>query len=265
MSLLHLSDVVVGGAVARQATGPRLRVPSLVLDVGMVVVVGENGAGKSTLLDVCAGVLRPDQGRVVVDGVEFAGLSARARAQRIASLGQRPRAAPGITVFDRIAQGLAPRCGADAAVDDDTAAAVGGVALALGIGVGLLDRRLDEISGGEAQRAHIARALVDDKAQVVILDEPLAGLDEAAAMALIAFLQTRARHQLVMLSVHDVGLAALCGGRALGIKAGEIALDVDVDTDGVAALNDNAERLLGSALRVVEVGGWVGVTRRRLR
>jgi iron complex transport system ATP-binding protein len=258
MSRLHVESIVVRGRAR-----PRLKVDALALDVGLVVLIGKNGAGKSTLLDVCAGVLRPDVGVVSVDGVDLRGLSARARSQRIASLGQRPQAALGITVFARIAQGLAPRRGPDAAVNDDSAAAVYAIAAAVGI-TDFLDARLDEISGGEAQRTHIARALVDDSARCVILDEPLAGLDEAAALAVVAVLRARARHQLVMLSIHDVGMAALCGGRVLGLNDGELAFDVDsVDGSSAVALNEHAERLLGSPLRVVDEEGWVGVTRRR--
>lgn len=260
MSLLALRDVIVDG---RRGDRPRLRVPQLQLDAGLVVVVGNNGAGKSTLLDVAAGVLRPTAGVVSVDGQDLAGLSAKARCVAVASLGQKPRAAPDITVFSRIAQGLAPRRGPDAPLTDDDDDAILAVAAALGLEGELLEARLDEVSGGEAQRAHVARALVDERARCVILDEPLAGLDEATSVALVGLLRERARAQLIVVSVHDLGMAALCGGRVLGLRAGEIVVDVDLSSGDGAALNEHAEGLLGSPLRVVEIDGWVGVTRRR--
>jgi iron complex transport system ATP-binding protein len=253
MSVLHLEDVVVAGV-----GGDRLRVPALALSPGLVVVVGENGAGKSTLLDVLAGLLCPAVGRVLLDGEPLSSRSPAERARRVASLGQRPRAAPWLRVRERVAQGLIPRLGAGPPSSPRVHRAVDDVAAALGI-AGLLDRPLAALSGGEQQRAHVARALIDDDAAVVLLDEPFAGLDEAGCALLVRALRARAdAGTVVVVSVHDLGLAALLGGRVLGLRAGGIV----VDGVGLAGL-EAAAPLLGPGLRVTSVDGAVGVLRAR--
>jgi iron complex transport system ATP-binding protein len=253
MSLIEVVDVTVAGA-----RGPRLRVGSLVLRPGITVVVGANGAGKSTLLDVLAGLVRPSAGQVQIDGVSLASLSATARAQRVASLGQQPRAAPWLRVRERIAQGLIPRLGAGPPPSPCVEAAVIEVARRLGIDH-LLERRLTALSGGEQQRAHVARCLVDTAAAVVLLDEPFAGLDEASSGLLVRALRARAdAGTVVLVSVHDPGLAALLAGRVLGLREGAIV----VDGDGVAGL-EAAASLLGPGLTIVVGPAGVGVLRAR--
>jgi len=253
MSRLTLDHVVVTGA-----RGERLRVDSLDLGPGLVVVVGENGAGKSTLLDVLAGLLRPTTGRVLLDDVALSARSPVERARCVASLGQRPRAAPWLRVRERIAQGLIPRLGAGPPASSRVERAVVDVTTRLGVDA-LLDRPLAALSGGEQQRAHLGRALIDDEAGVLLLDEPFAGLDEAGSALLVAALRARAdAGAVVVVSVHDLGLAALLGGRVLGLQAGRVV----VDGDDIAGL-EAAATLLGPGLRVVRVDGAVGVLRTR--
>lgn len=253
-----MSRLVLDGVVVTGARGDRLRVDALVLRPGLAVVVGENGAGKSTLLDVLAGLLRPTAGQVLLDDTPVSRRSPIERSRAIASLGQRPRAAPWLRVRDRIAQGLIPRLGAGPPRLPHVERAVVDVAASLGI-TALLDRPLAALSGGEQQRAHVGRALIDEGAGVLLLDEPFAGLDEAGCALLVAALRARAESgTVVLVSVHDLGLAALLCGRVLGLQAGRIVVD-DGGIDGLEA----AAALLGAGLRVVSVDGAVGVLRVR--
>ena len=235
----------------------RLVVPALRLEPGLCVVVGHNGAGKSTLLDVLAGVLRPGSGRALLDDDDLATLAPRARARRVASLAQElPASLNHLTVGARIAQGLAPRRGPNAGLDDDSRACVAVVADELGL-LPCLQRRLAELSGGERRRAHVGRALVDDQAAVVVVDEPFAGLDRAGTALLVAALQRRAQRQIVVVSVHEVQTALALGGRLLGLQGGRIVVDGPLP----GALSQAAA--VWGDVRVVVDGDYVGVLQKR--
>lgn len=246
MTTLIASDVVVTGRVRA----------SLRLGTGVTVVVGKNGAGKSTLLDVLAGVRGVDGGHVSLDDgsrvVDVSTLSPRVRAQRMASLAQEPPGLADVVVRDRIAQGLVPRRGAWAGISDDVAGRIAAVADELGVGA-LLSRRLSELSGGERRRVHVARALIDDDAEVVIVDEPFAGLDQRSSALLVAALRRRGERQIVVVSVHDVALALALSGRLVGLHDGDVVVD-----GALPEALSQATAVWGD-VKIVNDGDWVGV------
>ena len=244
---ISFADVVVNG---------RLVVPTLTLSPGVTVVVGSNGAGKSTLLDLAAGVLRPEQGVVRSNGVDVATLAPRARAARLASLAQEPPRLDDVSVSARIGQGLAPRQGANVRLDAKSRAAIATVAEELGV-QGLLSRRLGSLSGGERRRVHVARVLVDDAADAVIIDEPFAGLDQASSGLLVTALKRRAARQIVVVSVHDIAVALALSGRLLGLAAGAIV------TDGPLPEALHGAAAVWGDVKIVSDGDYVGVLRRR--
>jgi iron complex transport system ATP-binding protein len=245
---LTLRDVVVDG---------RLDVPHLSVGPGLLVVVGENGAGKSTLLDVLAGIVAPNTGTARVDGVSLSSLSPRARACRIASLGQRDEVLGDVLVAERIAAGLAPRRGLSALFDDEASSAVAVVAAEMGIEP-LLHRRGDALSGGQRRRVSLARTLVDDSVRVLVLDEPFAGLDVQSTHLVVSALRKRAANgHIVVVSVHDVATALALGGRLLGLRTGTIVVD-----GALPEILPHATAVWGD-VRVVVDGAWVGVLHRR--
>jgi putative ABC transport system ATP-binding protein len=149
-------------------------------------IVGESGSGKSTLLHIVAGLDRPDAGEVAVDGkpLDFADDEALAlwRRRAVGFVFQAFHLLPYLTVGGNVALPLAllgvPSSEREARVRDALAA----VGLA-----GFGDRRPGTLSGGEMQRAAIARALVHRPA-LVLADEPTGNLDEDNAEAVLACL-----------------------------------------------------------------------------
>jgi molybdate transport system ATP-binding protein len=133
---------------------------------GVTALFGPSGCGKTSILDMIAGLARPDSGRIVLDGeVLFdAATDLPPEARRIGYVFQDRRLFPHLRVRDNLRYA-------------DRAADPGGVAALLGIGH-LLDRWPRNLSGGEAQRVAIGRALLS-KPRLLLLDEPLSHLDAA--------------------------------------------------------------------------------------
>jgi iron complex transport system ATP-binding protein len=194
-----------------------------------IAVVGPNGAGKSTLLSVLAGLLKPDSGTVLLDAVSVHALSGMKLAQRRAYLPQNPRCEWPISVERLVALGLTP-----------TLPALGGlpsrfeplITQALEA-CDLLEHRgqpATTLSGGELARAMMARALVANP-DVLIIDEPIAGLDPKHALDAARRLQGLARSgKLVIASLHDLTLAGRYASRIFALANGRVLGDGPVES-----------------------------------
>jgi molybdate transport system ATP-binding protein len=193
-----------------------------VADGEVLAVLGPNGAGKSTFLRVLAGLLPPDGGRVTVDGEVWddvaAGVHRPAHARRLGMVFQDHLLFPHLSVVDNVAFGLRTRGLRKAA-----ARAAAGNWLARVDLEGLGDRRPARLSGGQAQRAALARALVGDPA-VLLLDEPLSALDARTRLAVRAELR---RHLgefagSTVLVTHDPVDAMALADRVVVVEEGRV-------------------------------------------
>ncbi len=236
----------------RRAGRPILADVSLTAGPGeFIAVIGPNGAGKSTLLSVLAGLMRPDAGRVTLDGMPLATLGGRALAMRRAWLPQNPVVEWPISVERLVALGLTPRLPAVGGLPDTFAPAITRV-LALCDLEGRRDQPATTLSGGELARAMLARALVGDP-DFLIVDEPIAGLDPRHAMTCMGLLQDQARAgKLVIAALHDLTLAARYASRVVILVDGRLIADADSLTEalihrafGVHALKTGAGNSLG--------------------
>ncbi len=197
-----------------------LRGVSLELAAGeFVAVVGPSGCGKSTLLHLCGGMDRPTEGTLAVDGIDLADLDDEAltalRRDRVGFVFQFFNLLPTLTLAENIALPLllagVPR-GAGLARAGEGARRVG------------LAHRLEhhpaEVSGGELQRAAVARALVHRPA-LVIADEPTGNLDTENGGRVLSLLRglNRETGVTVLLATHDAALAA-AADRVLRLRDG---------------------------------------------
>lgn len=182
---------------------------------GVTAVLGRSGAGKSTLVSAVSGLVRPDDGRITLDGDVLFDARARmnlsAPKRRIGVVFQDSRLFPHFSVRSNLLFGRRRR-GATAP-DFDL------VVETLGIGH-LLARRPRSLSGGERQRVAIAALLTQDP-PLLLLDEPVAHLDLHHQVTVLRHLVRLAhlRRKAVLLSIHDLNLAARFATHALVIGA----------------------------------------------
>lgn len=185
-------------------TGPVLQDLSFTLDRGdSVAVVGPNGAGKTTLFKVIAGILDPDRGHVQVSGHEPGGHTCIAYVPQRSLIDWSFPA----TVADVVMMGRVNKMGPFPWPQSRDWDVVGGALDFVNLSP-YAKRQISELSGGQQQRMFIARALAQE-AELVLLDEPLNGLDVPAQEKILQILATLKEEQVtVMISMHDLRLAA---------------------------------------------------------
>lgn len=180
----------------------------------ITAIVGPNGAGKSSLLLGLAGLLRPADGEVALDGARLAALDPRTRAQAIGYLPQTADIAWDVSVGSLVALGRLPWRDRGAAAIDAALGALGCEALR--------DRPVSRLSGGERARVLLARVLAGEP-RWILADEPLAALDLAHQLSLVAHLKACAgRGQGVVVVLHDLALAMNHADRVLVLSQGRL-------------------------------------------
>jgi iron complex transport system ATP-binding protein len=185
-------------------------------------VIGPNGAGKTTLLNAIAGLL-PFRGDITICGQPAAGLSRRAVARLIAYVPQRPVLPPSMTVSQYVLLGRTAHIGylrSETAADRRVCAEViERLDLA-----SMASRALGAMSGGELQRAVLARALAQE-APVLLLDEPTSALDLGRRMDALELIDEirRERSLTVLSAIHDLTLAGQFAARLVLIADARIA------------------------------------------
>lgn len=199
----------------------RLHGVSLRLRPGEVTAIcGPNGAGKSTLLACLAGLTLPQSGAALLDGTALAALPPEARARAIGYLPQVAEVAWDVSVQTLAGLGRLPwRTGAA-----EDAAAVDAALTVLDL-LPLAYRPVMQLSGGERARALLARVLAGTP-RWLLADEPLASLDLAHQLALLAHLRACAAAGMgVVLVLHDLALAMNHADRVLVLDHGNLVAD----------------------------------------
>ena len=215
-------------------------------------LLGPNGAGKTTLLRAASGLVRAS-GSVRILGRDVRSIARRDVARRIALVPQVPVLPPGLTVGEYVLLGRTPHVGVFAreGATDRTAARQALERLELD---DIATRALGSLSGGELQRAVIARALAQ-AAPILLLDEPTTALDighQQQALELVERLR-REEGLTVVAAMHDLTLAAQYGDRVVLVDRGRTV------ADGAARDVLTSERvaaLYGARVRVIDDDGF---------
>ena len=191
----------------------------------MVGLLGPNGSGKTTLIKLASGVLRPDQGKVILDGNSLKQLSRKTIARRVAVVPQQFHIPFAFTVMEVVTLGRIPFLKAFAGESKADRELVTDAMELVGIG-GLAQRRFDELSGGERQKVVLAMVLAQQPA-LLLLDEPTVHLDITHQIEILELVRNlNAEHGLtVIAAMHDLNLASLYFDRLVMLKEGRVLAD----------------------------------------
>lgn len=224
----------------------------------LVALIGPNGAGKSTLLKVLAGERKPSAGTVRLHGEDVLAMPARALAGFRAVLVQSPAINAPFTVEEIVRMGV-PEHVRDVQASKLVEHGLGAVGM-----TAFAERPITRLSGGEQQRVHAARVLVqlwaqpkDGRARYMLLDEPTTHLDPAHQLLLLRLARLHANTGGGVLAIlHDVNMAAAVADEVVAMNRGRIVArgePREVLTEAI--LGD----IYGVAFDVIEVPGqrWV--------
>jgi len=183
-------------------------------------LLGPTGSGKSTLVRLLSRVLRPMQGRIVLDGRDLSESSAPAR--RVAVVPQETALDFPFSVLEVVLMGRAPHLGGFGFEGDRDLEAAERAMAQTGV-ADLAGRFFHELSGGEKQRVVIARALAQEP-EVLLLDEPTTFLDIRHVVEIFELLRrlSEERSLTLVIVLHDLNLAALYLTRLAFLKAGVV-------------------------------------------
>jgi branched-chain amino acid transport system ATP-binding protein len=223
MSLLAVQDLdkAFGGVIAAR------NVTFEVAAGELVALIGPNGAGKSTTFNMVGGQLKPDRGRVVLDGADITGLTPRAIWQRgVARTFQIAQTFISMSVIENVQMALIAAAGEALAIDSRAAQRHVDDARALLADVGMAaraDHAVSTLAYGDVKRVELAIALAS-KPKLLLMDEPTAGMapgERAAIMTLVASV-ARARRVGVLFTEHDMASVFGHADRIMVLVGGEI-------------------------------------------
>lgn len=255
-----MSRLAVSNLSASLGGNPVLKDIAIIVSPGEFVgLIGPNGAGKSTLLRACLGLI-PSSGEILLGGTDLRRMAPAELALHIAYVAQDRDIAWPITVEVLVDLGRQPHRGAFARSAIADHEAVEAALQRMDIGK-LRSRRATDLSGGEKARVLIARALAQ-QADLLLADEPVAGLDPAHQIALMQVFRDLTRQGTsVVASMHDLGLAARWCDRLVLLESGRIVAD---GAPAELLTADLLRRVYGIEAYVADVAGGLIVQPTRL-
>lgn len=186
-------------------------------------VIGPNGSGKSTLIRLLSGVLKPVGGKIFLKGKLLTEFRKKELAQKIAVVPQQTQISFSYTVLEIVLMGRAPYL-KSFQLESKRDLEIARQALIKTDCAHLMERSIDQISGGERQRVILARALAQEP-EVLLLDEPTTHLDlhhQIRFMQLLLELREQAKLS-VLFTTHDLNLASIFADKILLLEQGKVA------------------------------------------
>lgn len=212
--------------VARELTkayGAGIAVRDVSIEIprgGVTSIIGPNGAGKSTLLGLLSRLIPATRGSVFVDEFDVAKAPSQLLARRLSILRQDNHIVARLTVRDLVSFGRFPHSGGRLTEEDHRR--IGEAIRYLELEA-LADRYLDEMSGGQRQRAFVAMVLCQDT-DYVLLDEPLNNLDMRHATGMMKLVRRIADEmgKTFVLVLHDINFASIYSNHIIAMRDGSL-------------------------------------------
>ncbi|MGA2294273.1 MAG: ABC transporter ATP-binding protein [Acidimicrobiales bacterium] len=248
MSIIEIDHLTV-------KAGSKVLVSDVSLDIPAgtwCTIVGPNGAGKTSLVETVAGLRKAASGAVRIDGTPLAAMNERARARVVSLVPQHPQVPVGMTVKEYVSLGRSAYHGLLHAPGAQDRLIVESVLERLAL-QDFSQRDVVTLSGGERQRMVLARALAQST-MVIVLDEPITGLDMRHQMELLEHLKTQVEQcgLTIVATMHDLTLAGQFADRLVLINHGAVVLDGPARE---VVRSDELAQCYGMTLRVVDVDG----------
>lgn len=241
--------ISVSGLTYSIGRAPILQDISLDIPAGQITaLIGPNGAGKSTLLNMIARLERPRQGHVLLEGTDIWATDPRHLACRIALVAQSTSIASRLRIRDLVGFGRWPHHQGRPGREDHAMIQQALEAFEL---QDLSARFLDEVSGGQRQRAFVAMAYCQDT-DWLLLDEPLNNLDLRHATALMGKLRQLAdQGKSIVIVLHDLNYAVTWADRIVAMQDGRI---VQSGTTAQVATSSILSQVFGTDVSVEQIG-----------
>ncbi len=211
----------------------------------LISIVGPNGSGKSTLLKCMGRILKPKDGKIILDDQNISDFYADDLACKIAYVPQSEGSTFPATVFDTVLTGRKPHIQWSPKKKD------------LEITSGMIEkldladislRSINNLSGGQRQRVFIARALAQEP-EILLLDEPTANLDLKHQLEVLKVLKELSNQGItVIIAIHDLNLALQYSDQFVLLKRGEIFANGGKEIIS----NENIERLYDIKVKIIE-------------
>lgn len=216
----------------------------------VISLIGPNGAGKSTVFGMVCRLLERSSGDILLDGRDVGEWDAKDLARRMAILPQTHTTQMKITVEELVSFGRFPHSGSHLTADDRTIVTRAIDYMELG---DFRDRFIDEMSGGQRQRAFIAMVLAQDT-DYVFLDEPTNNLDVYHATRMMKLVRRLCDElgKTVVLVLHEINLAAFYSDRILAFREGQLVVQGTVKD---VMTEKNLKRIYGVNFQIHEVDG----------
>ncbi len=248
-----MSSVEIRGLSVR--VGAKTLVDDVTLDIEAgtwCTIIGPNGAGKTSLVEVVAGIRTASDGSVAISGRSIDKMSERERARSVALVPQHPIVPSGMSVFDYVALGRTAHHGLFRSASVNDRRVVESVLERLYLGE-FRERDVATLSGGARQRMVLGRALAQSTT-VIVLDEPITGLDLRHQMELLELLKKEVLEcgLTLVATLHDLTLAGQFADRLVLLDHGAVVLD---DDSASVVRSEELAQTYGMKLRVVDVDG----------